>query len=93
MLVGAAWGILTYVLHFQIIGQVPLPIAVYVAPTIFFSGTIARTIIVNTFRSRTIVAGNLIYTYVPNPYTEILGAVISMFIGLTVVYAIWRISK
>lgn len=93
MLVGAAWGVLAYAFYDWVIVPLPLPFAVLLAPTILFPGLLDHIIIANTFRFRMVPGPHFIYTYVPNPYTETLGAMISMLIGLAVVYILWRTYK
>jgi len=93
MLLCAAWGLLAYATYDQIVAQLPLPVAPFLAFTALLPGFIGHVVVASVFRSQTAYGPFLISSYVPNPYTESLGAIISVLIGLALAYVFWRMYQ
>lgn len=86
-------GLLAYVTYYQIVAQLPLPVAPFLAFTVFLPGFIGHVVVASIFRSQTAYEPFLISTYVSNPYTESLGAVISVLFGLALACVFWRMYR
>jgi len=93
MVVAAAWSALAYAFYFHVISVLPLLIGPLVASTVLFPGAVSHMIIVNAFKVKVGFGPLPIYAYVPNPFTETLGAVLSVLISLAFAFSLWRIFK